>query len=187
MKFVDKTGQRFGKLVVRQLAQNCPVVWLCECDCGNFTRVLSTNLSHKKDGSLRTASCGCKQYQLRVSPAKYVFFDYRQSAKGKGVPFEISEDAVASLTSQGCTYCGAPPSRMISPSHRRKSPVYDVFRWNGIDRIDSSKGYVEGNVVPCCKFCNEMKSDKSGDEFLRQVETIHHWQRSKAVLPLSTP
>lgn len=61
----------------------------------------------------------------------------------------------------------------MSPSQMRKHSSYESFRWNGIDRIDSAKGYVEGNVVPCCKFCNEMKSDKSRDEFLQLIAAIY--------------
>ena len=64
-------------------------------------------------------------------------------------------------------------------STKLNHPVYDTFLWNGIDCIDSSKGYVEGNVVPCCKSCNEMKSSKSSEDFLRQVEAIHIWQQDR--------
>lgn len=39
------------------------------------------------------------------------------------------------------------------------------FLYNGIDRVDSKKGYVAGNVVTCCRNCNQAKSDKSIDEF----------------------
>jgi hypothetical protein len=75
---------------------------------------------------------------------------------------------LAVLTQSDCHYCGVQPERTL-----RK---YTQFRWNGIDRIDSSKGYVDGNVVPCCKTCNELKSDKSREEFLAQIEAIHRWQ-----------
>jgi hypothetical protein len=36
---------------------------------------------------------------------------------------------------------------------------------NGIDRIDSKLGYVEGNVVSCCKICNSAKGDLTLAEF----------------------
>ncbi|MBR4711103.1 MAG: hypothetical protein IKP10_03655 [Clostridia bacterium] len=58
MRFMDLTGQRFGRLVViARMAQNNAsnkVVWLCQCDCGRQTIVIGS-LLHKG----RTKSCGC--------------------------------------------------------------------------------------------------------------------------------
>lgn len=31
---------------------------------------------------------------------------------------------------------------------------------SGLDRMDNSKGYIIGNVVPCCRGCNVMKGDR---------------------------
>ena len=56
-KFIDITGEKFNKLTVIERLENdiggIPV-WLCRCDCGNFTRVRGKNL---KNGSVK--SCGC--------------------------------------------------------------------------------------------------------------------------------
>ena len=56
-KFIDITGKKFNKLTVVERLQNdvggIPV-WLCMCECGNFTRVRGKNL---KNGSVK--SCGC--------------------------------------------------------------------------------------------------------------------------------
>jgi len=43
----------------------------------------------------------------------------------------------------------------------------------GIDRIDSSKGYVSGNCLPCCTSCNHMKNDMDYYEFLEHVEKVY--------------
>ena len=56
-KFIDITGKKFNKLTVVERLQNDTggiPVWLCKCDCGNFTRVRGKNL---KNGSVK--SCGC--------------------------------------------------------------------------------------------------------------------------------
>lgn len=56
-KFIDLTGQKFNKLTAVERLENdnggIPV-WLCKCDCGNFTRVRGKNL---KNGAVK--SCGC--------------------------------------------------------------------------------------------------------------------------------
>ena len=57
MKLVDRTGQRFGKLVaLEQAGRNTlkKVLWKCRCDCGNETIVVSGSLVTNN-----TTSCGC--------------------------------------------------------------------------------------------------------------------------------
>jgi hypothetical protein len=56
-KFIDRTGQRFGKLVALQrMSSNSykKIVWRCLCDCGQETLVASGSLA-----SGNTTSCGC--------------------------------------------------------------------------------------------------------------------------------
>lgn len=56
-KFVDLTGQRFGRLVVTGQGERTPtgiIRWKCVCDCGNTTLVCS---GHLKAGAIK--SCGC--------------------------------------------------------------------------------------------------------------------------------
>lgn len=56
-KFIDLTGQRFGKLVVKERAPNTRfggARWLCQCDCGRCSTVAAGEL--KRGHAL---SCGC--------------------------------------------------------------------------------------------------------------------------------
>lgn len=55
-KFIDLTGQKFGRLTVVKRAENKgrEVRWVCECECGNYCIVLRSSL---KTG--QTRSCGC--------------------------------------------------------------------------------------------------------------------------------
>lgn len=58
-KFIDRTGQRFGKLVVTARAGTNAlkkVIWSCQCDCGNTTTVTSGSLV-----TGNTTSCGCEK------------------------------------------------------------------------------------------------------------------------------
>jgi hypothetical protein len=57
MKFIDRTGQVFGKLTVREQAGRDKlkkVMWRCTCECGNETVVVSGSLV-----TGNTTSCGC--------------------------------------------------------------------------------------------------------------------------------
>lgn len=54
---MDLTNQRFGRLTVKSLHgrnKSRGLVWLCECDCGNFT---TCDTAHLRNG--HTSSCGC--------------------------------------------------------------------------------------------------------------------------------
>lgn len=51
---IDLAGQRFGRLVAVEVAQERPRKWRCRCDCGNETSVLTRDL---RNGN--TKSCGC--------------------------------------------------------------------------------------------------------------------------------
>lgn len=55
-KFIDLTGQQFGRLTVVERAKNegREVRWLCKCECGNYCVVLRSDL---RTG--QTRSCGC--------------------------------------------------------------------------------------------------------------------------------
>lgn len=55
-KFIDLTGQRFGRLTVESRigTKNKSSLWLCRCDCGAMTQVPSNSL---RTGN--TKSCGC--------------------------------------------------------------------------------------------------------------------------------
>lgn len=65
---IDLTGQRFGRLVVVERAENrierngnMVVQWLCKCDCGNYTVVRRADLTNG-----RTRSCGCLLQERRA-------------------------------------------------------------------------------------------------------------------------
>lgn len=53
-------GKRFGRLTVLSNTgkyQSSHVIWLCKCDCGKLTEVMTTNLSLTRKNA--TLSCGC--------------------------------------------------------------------------------------------------------------------------------
>ena len=47
---------------------------------------------------------------------------------------------------------------------------FSPVRINGIDRINSDKGYTIDNCVPCCAQCNHMKLDYTTEEFLTKIK-----------------
>ncbi len=67
-----------------------------------------------------------------------------------------------------CYYCGASPSNVMHYSNGKKIITY----YTGVDRVDNSKGYIPGNCVPACGFCNKAKNNQSLEEFLDWLNAL---------------
>ena len=82
------------------------------------------------------------------------------------------------LSQSDCHYCDSRPS-MISNAAKedKKSSDYAKnngdFVYNGLDRIDSSLPHSLDNVVPCCKWCNYAKRERSVAEFEAWIEQAY--------------
>lgn len=60
-KFIDLTGQRFGRLLVLERApsnKEGKAMFTCKCDCGNIVYVLGKNLRNQ-----HSKSCGCSSVE----------------------------------------------------------------------------------------------------------------------------
>ena len=86
---------------------------------------------------------------------QYYFARHRTGAHKRGLEFSINVwDYEAHLWGKPCYYCGA------------------EIRGCGIDRKDSSIGYVIENCVPCCYRCNISKRTMSENEFISMCKTV---------------
>lgn len=65
-------------------------------------------------------------------------------ARRKNARFTLREREYIKMRSSPCAYCSGPLCK------------YGI----GLDQIVAGRGYVKGNVVPCCGECNRLKSDK---------------------------
>lgn len=171
--FKDLTGQRFGRLIVLRPTEERKrknIVYECQCDCGNIKKVVSFQLIQKQ-----TKSCGCLKSEFfrkgnKRGDASFndLYGLYRRNAKKRGLYLGITKKEFKGLTKQDCYYCGAKPSQSHQCTRCNGDYIY-----NGIDRIDSSKGYILENCVPCCGMCNKMKMDLSQEEFLMKIKEIY--------------
>lgn len=97
--------------------------------------------------------CGeCKNCQNTAKENRYNI--YKKNAKKRGLEFQLSKDEFYLMTSQPCYYCG------------------DIKNYSGIDRVDSSKGYVLNNCVPCCEICNKMKLNYTVDSWILHMKKV---------------
>lgn len=179
MKTSNEVGNRYSSLTVIERGPNAKsgtgvkAMWLCRCDCGKETTVAG---NHLRSGHAK--SCGCR----RKDPAVYgprnrkfrlpgteagfrqVLSNTKCQAKKRNLEWGISDEDARSLFSSSCFYCGSPP--MAVHKDRYDATGQRDFLYNGIDRVDNDLGYIHGNIVPCCGFCNRAKGTKSYDEFV---------------------
>lgn len=190
-KQLDLIGMRYSMLmVVEKLPSKVygdkskyhkKRMWLCKCDCGNMTEANTGSLTCDKK-----KSCGCltstksaensikSRYKIAKQDAGYrsVYSSYKLNAKSRGFDFNIDFDYAVSIMKSDCHYCG------IEPSNTYMKSYYNAA-YNGIDRVDNTKGYEMDNVVSCCKMCNIAKNNNTEEDFLNWNKRLYNYQQLK--------
>lgn len=155
--FTDITGTVIGTMTAIERSGDG---WLCRCLCGN-ERVI------EKKALTQLRSCGRRcPYKQKATPrlpeeessANRLEASYRCRANSRKQEYALCREDFRALISGSCHYCGSPPSR-----RNVGGGCYGEF--NGVDRIDSSIGYIIENSVTCCKICNTAKMDMPAKEF----------------------
>lgn len=178
-RYKNIASRRFGRLValeyVGKTKYNC-AIWKCQCDCGNTPTVQWRNL---RDG--QTKSCGClhrevmrnmMQKRKGVASFNQLFSSYKLSSKSRGIEFGLSGDEFKELTKRNCFYCGQKPSYIYGQAKNN-----GLYTYNGIDRVDPSRGYTTDNCVTACGICNLAKQGLTGKQFIELVSKIYNLQK----------
>lgn len=164
-------GDIFGKLTVLDIQpdyKNKRSMFLCKCDCGNEKIVSARNLQRGA-----TTHCGCSKAKRKYSTPAYMssfnslVASYAANAKNKNLEFSLTPELMHELFKGSCFFCGCAPKHEYTRKNFRGSYTY-----NGIDRIDSSKGYTPDNVNSCCSDCNYLKGNRTNEEFLKHIKKI---------------
>ena len=195
MKKENLLGQKFTRLTV--IAETEPVgkrqrtAWLCKCECGNEKIVKADEL---KSGD--TKSCGCWNQEKRKERASVLYGPCIKYHPGETSARRvwlkryndggITYDDFFRLSQENCHYCGDKPNNLANaakedPKSSQFARDNGDFIYNGLDRIDSSLTHTLENVVPCCKWCNLAKRERSITDFENWVEqTYLHIQKRKS-------
>lgn len=172
---INLINKRFGSLVVISRTQHDKknkAQWFCKCDCGNTTIATGHDLrrGHRK-------SCGCKFFMRKDdTTCRALWGTYKSLAGKRGYEFSLPYEDFKLLTQLECHYCGGKPSQIIEG----RKEWYPKFIYNGIDRVDNFKGYIYGNVVPCCKLCNRFKSNYTVGLFIDHCKKVTEFNSKKS-------
>lgn len=193
--FPSKIGVRRGKLTVianiipSQGKKNRGGLWQAICDCGKEKNVKG----HDFKSTRGPQSCGCavleqiaqggkNRRRYAASTINIAYANHRYGAKTDGrKPLDRTD--WDKIVFQPCHYCGRKDVKnrahnfiknnaFLHPS----SEELERFRveMNGVDRIDSSRGYDVENCLPCCGMCNRMKNSHPQNLFLDHIRRVYH-------------
>jgi hypothetical protein len=96
---------------------------------------------------------------------KNVYYnEYKVRSEIRNIEFLITKEYFDTKIKEPCYLCGKLPSL----THK-----------NGLDRVDSSIGYIESNLQTCCGNCNFMKSNYTLDIFLDKCTLISNYYFSQ--------
>lgn len=182
----DLTGKVFGKLKVikpapkpdKVLTKERSIFWFCECECGNSQVVRSRELIVGD-----TTSCGCLRTRKYSDNPLFkgvglfghsLYSHIQWSAKKRNIEFLVSKEYLWELFQKQdgkCYYTGDDILLGVRNQPGGKTA--------SLDRIDSSKGYTEGNLVWCHKNVNIMKMDKSEEQFYELCQKIINHRKNQ--------
>lgn len=180
MKSLDLTGKTFEYWTVLRLGtyQGTHKRWWCKCQCGTESEVLQTSLVRGA-----SKSCGCRKHLIgndnphwngcgELTGSQWALI--RNNAKHRRIPVEISmEDAWDLFVKQErkCSLSGIP--LVFSKSYNRELATQPREETTAsLDRIDSTKGYIEGNVQWLHKDINLMKRSLTEKRFIELCQLV---------------
>lgn len=175
---INEIGNKYGKLTVVDFAKNPSLDkkgnarWLCKCDCGNTKEIIGYNLrgGHSK-------SCGCEVHKTKSRHQKWTghnelsgtfFSAIRDGARHRNLEFDISIEYIWELFLKQNRQCALSGLVLTLPQKCK-----DVDKTASLDRIDSTKGYVKGNVQWIHKDINLMKWNLVQTEFINYCKLIY--------------
>ena len=177
---INLLGQRFGNLVVVEeylptatgLAQ-----WVCLCDCD---KLHITTGYYLRQG--RRKSCGCLDGRLRGNKNpkwtgyKKLSGSYwhriKQGAEARNLELSISMKYTYEILlkqNHKCALSGIDICLCDSDIQKRADLKSQTA---SLDRIDSSKGYIEGNVQWVHKDINRIKMNLGDDYFIKLCKMV---------------
>lgn len=168
----DVLGQKFGdfEVIGKYGSDGSKFLWICKCKCGNLVKSSSSVLKNGKRKMCKTCHLikvhkaasesnwkGCGD----ISNTKIRSIAY--GAKSRGIKYEVTSEYLWGLFLKQDRKCSLTGVDLYFKSRG----VNGKAGIASLDRIDSKKGYIEGNVQWVHKEVNLMKRSLSQETFIK--------------------
>jgi hypothetical protein len=144
---------KLGKFGVRSECQTCCKILKQEYLKNNKEKANKSSRDYNNRNKDRLYAL---QKEYKKTP-KGRFNELIKGAKKRNLPVEITFEDYSILIKQNCYYCNSNLPKTGSC----------------VDRIENSKGYLNGNCVACCPNCNRAKMSLSLENFTNHIEKIY--------------
>lgn len=155
--------------------------------CGNTYHTGHSTLNKKSNGF--GLNCCHKCFNVDLKKKKFnnmltdnislmCFNKIKHQSELRGILFDLTPEYLETLFTGFCYLCGEP---INIGTYKKINGKIDLGSAS-LDRKDSNKGYVEGNVEWCLKDVNIMKNNKPIDDFIILCEKIFNHNNIKNVV-----
>jgi hypothetical protein len=174
-----KPGDTLKNLtLVKYTIEDNRCFWECKCDCGNIVKRREDHLKMLLKES-RTISCGCK---AKIAPkgsksqkwrgvgklSGHYFCLIQKRCKNKNLELGITIEDAWNLFLEQNEKCALSGIELTMAESRRT----DEEMTASLDRKDSEKGYIKGNVQWVHKDINLMKNILTQDRFIELCRLV---------------
>ncbi len=179
-----KTGQQVKNFTVLSdipKIKNHQTYWLVSCKCEKKIWMQGSRLN-KKDGFYSCADCAIAAVTRQKSPlwkgynniSMRYFRKIKKHAKDKNRKFTITIKYISDLFDIQNSICALSGKKIQFGTANRT-----IETTASLDRIDSSKDYVVGNVQWVHKIINRMKHEYDEKDFIDMCVEVANYQKLK--------
>lgn len=172
MKIVDLTGKQISNWFVlerikRENGHGTKTYYKCQCKCGREKLVEHSNLQAGLSKWCRECEDKTRREKGPQTKLASVFCRYRKGAERRKLPFLIDKAYALEVMEKQEWTCPLTGIKLYIEG------AGDNTKTNAsLDRIDSRKGYIEGNVQWVYMPINTMKWDLTQKEFIRLCQLV---------------
>jgi len=112
----------------------------------------------------------CYRRERKNNPKRFMLQRAKQRSKNYGYTFDLTVDDFD--IPEICPILGIP----LVVSEASTGFKIPPFNSPSLDRVDSSKGYVRGNVIVCSTKANILKNSGSAEDHRKIAEFLDKWE-----------
>lgn len=160
-----KIGQRFNNLVIlKKVKLKRHFGWLCQCDCGNLVKAEGAELAagRKYCWNCRNQAISKRNWTGYGEISGDFWNSIKRSSVARKIDFQITIEYAWSIFLKQDRKCSLSGVELTFKRNNKD----ELEKTASLDRIDSSKGYTEGNIQWIHKDINKMKMDLPEDIFI---------------------